>query len=104
MQFSFVPVSDGPAWELADGVLAQCAGEKKLEFRQLPSRLRNIPEATWTVDVAFHVVDFTIDSSQDLLVFIQATRSKECVLLLPNNFLIRLTNALQMPSQASLHE
>ena len=72
-----VPIHDGPAWEFAGGVLAQCVGTKAIEFKQLPSSLRGVKAQTWTAQLGTNIVDFTADPGQDLLVIIQAPRKKE---------------------------
>lgn len=71
-----VEMTMGQIWELYGGVLAQARpGKEVLQFRQLSSRYRSIEEKTWTVDVSkFAVRDFTMDSSQDLLVIAEKPR------------------------------
>lgn len=66
-----VPMLDGPAWELAGGVLAQSIGMTKIEFRQFPSQLRGVEAETWTADPPCYVRDFTMDPGQDLLVVVE---------------------------------
>ncbi|GJE87919.1 F-box protein [Phanerochaete sordida] len=65
---SSVRIEDGPAWELAGGVLAQSIGTKALRFKRTGSRSRGIEESTWDVDYGFNIRDFTMDPGQDLLV------------------------------------
>ena len=72
-----VPTQDGEAWELYGGVFAECSEDQEtLFFRQLPSRLRGIEAREWRLDVGFHVCDFTMDPSQDLLVALQYVASR----------------------------
>ena len=72
-----VPTQDGEAWELYGGVFAECSEDREtLFFRQLPSRLRGIEAREWRLDVGFHVCDFTMDPSQDLLVALQYVASR----------------------------
>ena len=65
-----IPFEDGPAWELAGGVLAQSSGLQKVCFHQLGSTLRSIPRKTWETQLDFNCRDFSIDPAQDLLVAI----------------------------------
>lgn len=74
-----IRIYDGPAWEFTGGVLAQSLGTKTIEFRQLSSSLRQIPENMWTIELPFHLVDFSMDPGQDFLVLVQAGRRKQCV-------------------------
>ena len=67
-----------PAWDLARGILSLCAGPRTIQFRQLPSSVRGIPERTWELDLDFDIVDFTIDPGQDLMVAIEVTSATEC--------------------------
>ena len=49
-----------------------CGGEfETIDFIQLPSRLRGIPMQQWTLRFNFEVREFTLDSSQDLLVAVE---------------------------------
>ena len=73
------PILDGPAWELAGGVIAQSAGPTSVEFTQLPSTVRGITEKVWKIDLDFDLRDFTIDPGQDLLVAVQPKGRRECV-------------------------
>lgn len=67
---------NGLSWELAGGILAQTVDEagRSLVFTRLPSQLRGIEAATWTHDnLSFAVRDFSLDSSQDLLVIVSTS-------------------------------
>lgn len=67
-----VPMKPGGVWELYGGVFAESSMDREtLFFRQLPSRLRGIETREWHVDVGFHIRDFGMDPSQDLLVALQ---------------------------------
>ena len=70
-QKQVIQIRDGPAWELAGGVLAQCIGSNEIEYRQLPSRHRGIEKNTWTTHIPCPVRDFTMDPGQDLLAFVE---------------------------------
>ncbi|KAI0345191.1 hypothetical protein BDW22DRAFT_1426877 [Trametopsis cervina] len=66
------PVREGPAWELAGGVLGQSTDRGHIEFTQLPSRIRGAVDAKmWTARPHFPHVDFTMDPGQDLLVTVE---------------------------------
>ena len=69
----------GPAWELAGGVLGQCIGPKHIEFRQLLSTVRAIPEKVWSVQLSFIISDFSMDPEQDLLVVAEWKGLNTCV-------------------------
>lgn len=60
-------LEDGPAWELAGGVLGQSVGTTTLRFRQAASKFRGVQEKAWDVDYGFNIRDFTMDPGQDLL-------------------------------------
>ncbi|TFK36862.1 hypothetical protein BDQ12DRAFT_633178 [Crucibulum laeve] len=65
----------GGLWELYGGVLAQNNSSGELVFYQLPSSIRGIEEKEWShkhSKFLFHVRDFGMDPSSDLLVLIQA--------------------------------
>ena len=63
----------GSYWELCGNVFAQYARDNsEIQFKQLPSRSRDIHEKDWTVDArAFEIQDFGMDPGQDLLVVIE---------------------------------
>ena len=63
-----IPIEDGPAWELAGGVLGQSVGQKQLRFNRLGSKLQSVVPHSWIVDVDLNVRDFTMDPGQDLFV------------------------------------
>jgi hypothetical protein len=46
-------------------------GGRRIDFVQLPSRLRGIPMRQWNLTFDFDVEDIGVDSSQDLLVTIE---------------------------------
>jgi hypothetical protein len=62
---------DGPAWELAGGVLALSADRYDISLKQLPAIKRGIVEKTWRLKPEFPHVDFTMDPGQDLLVVVE---------------------------------
>jgi hypothetical protein len=65
------PIREGPAWELAGGVLALSTDRYDIYFRQLPAIKRGIFEKIWNLRLAFPHVDFTMDPGQDLLVVVE---------------------------------
>lgn len=67
-----IDIEQGPAWELAGGVLGQTSGSHKIHFRQLGSDLRGVPREAWDVNLSLNCRDFTMDPGQDLLVTICA--------------------------------
>lgn len=67
----FINMQDGHAWELSGGVLCQ-AMRSGLACVQLPCKIKDIPEREWTInDLGFEIRDFTIDTSQDLIVALE---------------------------------
>lgn len=66
-----IPMSDGHCWEFSGGVLAQSTHENELSLVQLPCKLKGIPERRWSVPFDFRVRDFTLDTSQDLIVLLE---------------------------------
>lgn len=70
-----IPMLDGDTWELCGGVLGQTTGEGGFHFYRLPSDLRGIREARWTLEprFEFRVCDFTMDPGQDLLVLVESS-------------------------------
>lgn len=74
-EISLKPLEDAlpgvGAWELTSGLLAHAA-HRTMRFTQLPSRLRDIEQRTWTFeDIGFEIRDFALDRSQDLLAIIE---------------------------------
>ncbi|KAL1739840.1 hypothetical protein HDZ31DRAFT_48695, partial [Schizophyllum fasciatum] len=69
---------EGNLWEIAGGVIA-CTSllNQDINFVQLPSRLRQIEQKTWTLNMPQRLRDFTIDPSQDLLVNVVNPRPHE---------------------------
>lgn len=65
------PLRDGPAWELAGGVLALSIQTDQIEFRQLPSQVRGIQGKTWITELCCSMVDFSMDPGQDLLAAVE---------------------------------
>lgn len=63
-----LPIEEGPAWELAGGVLGQSIGQSRLRFDQFGSKLRGIPRRRGEIEVGFNLRDFTMDPGQDLIV------------------------------------
>ena len=63
----------GGCWELYGNVFAQEAlGNSEIQFKQIPSRSRGVPERDWTVDArGFQIQDFGMDPAQDLLVVVE---------------------------------
>ncbi|KAG1717929.1 uncharacterized protein EDB91DRAFT_1305162 [Suillus paluster] len=67
----FVSMQEGHAWELSGGVLCQ-AMRSGLSCLQLPCKIKDIPEREWSInDFGFEIRDFTIDTSQDLIVAVE---------------------------------
>ncbi|KAG0695360.1 hypothetical protein DFH29DRAFT_1005553 [Suillus ampliporus] len=67
----FISMQEGHAWELSGGVLCQ-AMRRGLECVQLPCKIKDIPKREWTInDLGFEIRDFTIDTSQDLIVALE---------------------------------
>lgn len=69
----FIDMQDGHAWELSGGVLCQAMqSQSGLTCVQLPCKIKDIPERKWTIDdFGFRIRDFTIDTSQDLIVALE---------------------------------
>jgi hypothetical protein len=72
-EFKFIDMQGGLAWELSGGVLCQAMQSRSgLACVQLPCKFKNIPEREWTInDFGFEIRDFTIDTSQDLIVVLE---------------------------------
>ncbi|KAG1775705.1 hypothetical protein EV702DRAFT_1234788 [Suillus placidus] len=64
---------DGHAWELSGGVLCQAMqSQSGLTCIQFPCKIKDIPKWKWTIDdFGFRIRDFTIDTSQDLIVALE---------------------------------
>jgi hypothetical protein len=59
------------SWELVGGMLG-LADHRSIRFVRLPSLLRDIAQEEWRFDdIGFHIRDFTMDRSQDLLVLLE---------------------------------
>ncbi|OAX41500.1 hypothetical protein K503DRAFT_767638 [Rhizopogon vinicolor AM-OR11-026] len=66
-----ISMQDSHPWELSGGVLCQ-AIQSGFTCVQIPCRIKGIPEREWTVDdLGFDIRDFTIDTSQDLIVAVE---------------------------------
>lgn len=61
---------DGRCWEFSGGVFAQ-ASQAGVSFVQLPCKLKGIEEKKWTAPLEFKIRDFTMDTSQNLVVLIE---------------------------------
>jgi hypothetical protein len=70
-------IDDGPAWELAGGVLGQSSRMRHMRFHQLGSELRGISKKTWDVELDFLCRDFTMDPGQDLLVVLRDPQDED---------------------------
>ncbi|KAG1869662.1 hypothetical protein C8R48DRAFT_699324 [Suillus tomentosus] len=68
-----ISMQGGLSWELSGGVLCQAMRSRLgLVFTQLPCKIKDIPEREWTInDFGFEIRDFTIDTSQDLIVALE---------------------------------
>ena len=66
-----IPMEFSGAWELAGGVLAQTNPRGGISCVQMPCSIKGIPEHRWVAPTDFPIRDFTIDTSQDLLVAIE---------------------------------
>lgn len=75
LRYTSRQIFEGPLndlWHLSGGVLAQLRTLDSIEFLQLPSEFRGIESKEWTIsDIGFEIIDFAMDSSQDLLVMIE---------------------------------
>ncbi|VDC03886.1 unnamed protein product [Peniophora sp. CBMAI 1063] len=58
-------------WELYGGIWAQSGDHCSISFVRLPSIFRNISMKKWSYISEFTILDFTLDSSSDLLVLLQ---------------------------------
>ena len=58
-------------WELYGGIWAQSGDHCSISFLRLPSIFRNIVTKKWSFVSEFTILDFTLDSSSDLLVLLQ---------------------------------
>ena len=56
---------------LIDGIFAQLADFKSIEFRQLPSQMRRIVAKTWIMEIPCATWGFTMDAGQDLLILLE---------------------------------
>lgn len=68
-----INMQDGHAWELSGGVLCQAMRSRSgLACAQLACKIKDIPEREWTIDdFGFEIRDFTVDTSQDLVVALE---------------------------------
>lgn len=68
-----INMQGGLSWELSGGVLCQAMRSRLgLVCVQLPCKIKDIPEREWTInDFGFEIRDFTIDTSQDLVVALE---------------------------------
>lgn len=73
----FIDMHGGHAWELSGGVLCQTMQSRSgLACVQLPCKIKDIPEREWTInDFGFEIRDFTVDTSQDLIVALEVVGS-----------------------------
>lgn len=69
----FIRMEDGHTWELSGGVLCHAMQSRSaIACVQLPCKIKNIPQRKWTINnFAFAIRDFTIDTSQDLVVALE---------------------------------
>lgn len=69
----FISMQDGHTWELSGGVLCQAMQSRSaITCVQLPCKIKDIPERKWTInDLGFPIRDFTIDTSQNLVVALE---------------------------------
>ncbi|KAF8211276.1 hypothetical protein K438DRAFT_1807028 [Mycena galopus ATCC 62051] len=66
----------GDSWELVGNVLATYSSETGFVFTRIPSSIRRVPLAEWSISaLPFCVNDFTMDLSQDLLVVVEVNSS-----------------------------
>ncbi|KAJ6484978.1 hypothetical protein C8R47DRAFT_958351, partial [Mycena vitilis] len=65
----------GDYWELVGNVLATYSSEKGFAFKRIPSAIRRIPPAEWSIEVPVGVNDFSCDLSQDLLLVVEVNSS-----------------------------
>ncbi|KAJ7667980.1 hypothetical protein DFH06DRAFT_1126648 [Mycena polygramma] len=65
----------GDYWELVGNVLATYSSEKGFVFKRIPSAIRRIPPAEWSIEVPVGVNDFSCDLSQDLLLVVEVNLS-----------------------------
>ncbi|KAG1762733.1 hypothetical protein EDD22DRAFT_952902 [Suillus occidentalis] len=69
----FINMEDGHTWELSGGVLCHAMQSRSaIACVQLPCKIKNIPERKWIIDdLGFRIRDFTIDTSQNLVVALE---------------------------------
>ncbi|KAJ7228701.1 hypothetical protein GGX14DRAFT_414427 [Mycena pura] len=61
---------EGSYWELVGNVIGTCSSGR-FSFYRIPSPLRNVPPAQWSItDLPVEVNDFSMDLSQDLLLVV----------------------------------
>ncbi|KAJ7095342.1 hypothetical protein B0H15DRAFT_904062 [Mycena belliarum] len=74
--------SEGNLWELVGNVLAMYRPERGFSFTRIPSPIRNVPSAQWSVpDVPISVKDFSMDLSQDLLLVVEFDEEKSATVV-----------------------
>ncbi|RPD76057.1 hypothetical protein L226DRAFT_570267 [Lentinus tigrinus ALCF2SS1-7] len=67
--------------EFHGGVFARQENDRTLYFSQLPSHIRGIGKAEWTVDIGVRFDVFGTDPAQDLLVIVQDVEEEDYVVL-----------------------
>ncbi|KAJ7507754.1 hypothetical protein B0H11DRAFT_1968526 [Mycena galericulata] len=71
---------DGHLWELVGNVLATYSTENGFSFIRIPSAVRRIPPAVWTITTVLMAVnDFSLDLSQDLLLVVEVDANSASV-------------------------
>jgi len=63
-------------WDFKDGVYARSIGLRKIQFFQLPSKVRRIAKKSWEIALPVTIMDFCLNPSLDLIVVVTIDRNK----------------------------